>query len=249
MRQFFRGMYYFVLGIRHLTAKGLKRFILLPILFNCLLFVGIIYFTYDYLFSYSHYYISLLPAWLSFLNWLFLIFFVISFFLLFFVTFTVFFNLVASPFNGLLAEKAQRLFYQRDIPSVPFKQTILRSIKRQGQFLWYFFPRFIGMVFLFFIPIIHPIYPLLWFLFNSWILSIQYQDFVMDNNLIGFKKMRNKIQDNAMLSLGFGSCISLASFIPFVNLVILTAAVIGSVFLYNEEYQTTLNHHPRLLKE
>lgn len=237
MGDFIRGMHYFILGLSHLTAKGLKRFIVLPIIFNCLLFIGLFYFSYNYLYAYTHYYISLLPAWLHFLNWLFLILLFVSFFLLFFVTFTVFFNLIVSPFNGLLAEKAQRLFYQSDIPTSSFLHATLRSIKRQGKFLCYFLPRFLGMIILFFIPLIHPIYPFLWFLFNSWILSIQYQDFVMDNNLVSFDKMKEKIQDKAMLSFGFGACINITSIIPFINLIALPAAVIGSVFLYSNEYK------------
>ena len=36
---------------------------------------------------------------------------------------------------------------------------------------------------LFFVPFIHPFYPFLWFIFNAWMLNLQYQDFVMDNNL------------------------------------------------------------------
>ncbi|WP_058469678.1 sulfate transporter CysZ [Legionella jordanis] len=237
MSDFIRGMSYFLLGLRHLMTKGLKRFVLLPILFNLLLFIGLFYVSYHYLVSYSEYYINFLPSWLSFLHWALIVLFCISFFFLFLVTFTVIFNLLASPFNGLLAEKTQRLFYKSDVPSMPFFKTALRSIKRQGLFLRYFIPRFVGMIVLFFIPFIHPIFPVLWFLFNSWILSIQYQDFVMDNNLVSFENMRNKIKQKTMVSLGFGAGISLASFIPFLNIICLPAAVIGGVFLYKNEFR------------
>ncbi|MBA2650718.1 MAG: sulfate transporter CysZ [Tatlockia sp.] len=240
MTEFFKGMSYLILGIRHLFTNGLKRFVLLPMIFNFLLFIGLFYLVYHYAFPYSHYYISQLPSWLHFLSGLFLVIFAISFFLLFLSMFTVLFNLVAAPFNGLLAEKAQILLYHSKIPSLSLTEITIRTIKRQAQFLGYFLPRFIGMILLFFVPFIHPFYPFLWFLFNAWILSVQYQDFVMDNNLINFQEMRLKMKDKRTLSLGFGSLINLVSFIPFLNLITLPAAVIGGVILFCEEHKNLL---------
>lgn len=237
MNDFFKGMFYVISGIRHLLNNGLKRFIVLPIICNFLLFAGLFYLIYHYAFPYSLYVTNQLPSWLSFLNGLFLIIFVISFFLLFLSMFTVLFNIVAAPFNGLLAEKAQNLLYGSNIPSLSFTEIAWRSIKRQGQFLAYFFPRFLLMIILFFVPFLHPVYPFLWLLFNAWILSIQYQDFVMDNNLINFREMRFMVKDKAMMSTGFGLLINLVSFVPILNLIILPAAVIGGVIFYCEEHK------------
>ncbi|WP_267313900.1 sulfate transporter CysZ [Legionella antarctica] len=212
----------------------MKRFIILPMIFNFILFGGLFYFTYHHLFSYSTYYLDKLPSWLSFLSGVLLIIFIISFFLMFLSLFTVFFNVIAAPFNGLLAEKAQFLLYGIPTPSLSFSKMAHRSIKRQGQFLKYFLPRLSGMFLLFFVPFIHPIYPFLWFFFTAWMLSTQYQDFPMDNNLISFRQMRQKIKNNKMRSLGFGSLINLFSFIPLLNIVIMPAAVIGSTIFYCE---------------
>jgi CysZ protein len=241
MTDFFKGMGYAVLGMKHLFTNGLKRFVLLPILFNIFFFILSFYLIYHYVFPYCYYYVNLLPSWLSFLSGLILVLFALGFFLLFLSMFTVLFNLVAAPFNGLLAEKTQNIVYQSNIPSLSFREIAVRTIKRQGEFLGYFIPRFIVMIMLFFVPLIQPVYPFMWFIFTAWILSVQYQDFVMDNNLIDFKKMQSSIKEKSMLSLGFGSAINLLSFIPFLNLIILPAAVIGGVLLFCEE-------HPDLLK-
>ncbi len=152
--------------------------------------------------------------------------------------FTVFFNLIAAPLNGLLAEKTQNIFFGSAIPSLPFYKIVLRSIKRQIEFLSYFLPRFLVIGGLFFIPFLQPIYPFLWFLFNAWILSIQYQDFAMDNNLISFKETRKKVASSKMHSLGLGFSINLVSFIPILNILTLPAAVIGGTMLCCE-----LNKH------
>ncbi|RUQ91508.1 sulfate transporter CysZ [Legionella septentrionalis] len=244
MNDFLQGIVYLLSGVRHLLSKGLKRYILLPVFFNFLLFAGLFYLIYHYLFPYSYYYIEQLPAWLSFLSTVFLIVFIISFFLLFLSMFTVMFNLLAAPFNGLLAEKAQKILYQSAIPSLSLAEITIRTIKRQGQFVAYFLPRFIIVCLLFFVPLIQPIYPFIWFLFNAWMLSFQYQDFVMDNNLVTFNAMREKINDNRLMTLGFGAFINFLSFIPFLNLITMPAAVIGGVILYCEENKRFLKPLP-----
>lgn len=242
MSDFILGMHYMLLGMRHLLTDGLKRFIILPLAFNFLLFSGLLYVIYHYLSPYSAYYVDQLPGWLSFLNSVFFVILAVSFFLLFLSMFTVIFNLIAAPFNGLLAEKAQQLLYGTRIPSLTFAQITLRSIKRQAQFMGYFLLGFIVMCLLFFVPFIHPFYPFMWFLFNAWMLSMQYQDFAMDNNLVAFRDMKKKVNDQKMLTLGFGSFINLASFVPVLNVFVMPAAVIGSVILYCDQHSdATIN--------
>lgn len=230
-----RGMLYLFRGVQALLTKGLKRFVLLPLLFNFMLFTGLFFVINHFLFPYTVEYINQLPTWLHFLHDVLFVFFFISFFLLSLSMFTILFNVIAAPFNGLLAEKAQVLLFRSSIPSLSFADVAWRSIKRQGQFLAYYFPRFIGMCCLFFVPFVQPIYPLLWFIFNAWMLSMQYQDFVMDNNLVAFQPMKEKLQQKKWLALGFGSLINLTSFIPILNIIIMPAAVVGAVILYKIE--------------
>ncbi|TAL61002.1 MAG: sulfate transporter CysZ [Legionella sp.] len=237
MINFFKGMNYFFQGLKKLSTPGLKRFIIIPIVFNFLLFTSLFYLSYHYLLPYAHYYIDKLPSWLSFLSSLIIVFLVITFLLLFLAMFTVMFNIIAAPFNGLLAEKVQKIIYGRAVPSVAFSTMAVRSLKRQGKFLRYFIPRFLGMGVLFFVPFIQPIFPVIWFIFTAWMLSMQFQDVPMDNNLVGFEQMKQEIKINTMRSLGFGASINLASFIPFFNVLTLPAAVIGSTMLYCDTHQ------------
>lgn len=235
MTNFFQGVMYWVRGFQHLHTKGLKRFVILPILFNILFFSGLFYVLNHYLLTYTYYYVDKLPSWLSFLSWVFFIIFLISFLVVFLLLFTVMLNLIAAPFNGLLAEKTQKLLFNSTIPSQPFVQIALRTIKRQAQFMGYFLPRLLIMGLLFFVPLIQPAYPFLWFLFAAWMLSMQYQDFAMDNNLISFNQMKQKIKEKRLQTLGFGSVINLVSIIPILNIFLMPAGVIGSVILYCEQ--------------
>ncbi|KTD60299.1 putative sulfate transport protein CysZ [Legionella santicrucis] len=244
MKSFWQGTFYLLRGIRHLFTKGLKRFIILPLVLNCLMFAGLFYLISHYLLPYSYHYLNQLPSWLSFLSTLFFIIFILGFFLMFLSLFTVVFNVIAAPLNGLLAEKTQNILYESFIPITSFYQMVLRSLQRQMEFLRYFLPRFLGIGILFFVPLLQPIYPLIWFIFNAWMLSIQYQDFAMDNNLVGFKEMRREVTRNKMRSLGLGCSINLASLIPVINILVMPAAVIASTILYCETRTLSLkmNH-------
>ncbi|CEK11007.1 sulfate transporter CysZ [Legionella hackeliae] len=254
MKDFFLGVYYFFLGFKNLTQKGLKAFVILPIIFNLLIYIALAYIGYHYLSPIVHHYVSKLPEWLSFLSGFFTVLFFILFILFFLTTFSVLANICAAPFNGLLAERAQKLLMKDVIPERAFLSVVLQTIKRQGQFIRYYIPRLLLMCLLFFIPPLHPLLPFLWFLFNAWVLSIQYQDFAMDNNLIDFKAMRTIINHSKALSFGFGMTISSLSFIPFLNLIIMPAAVVGGVFLFYDNkhksnYLSNLLSHSQKLKE
>src|SRR5438046_2589823 len=122
MTDFIKGMLYVLKGMSCVFHKGLRRFVLLPILFNFLVFFTIFYLIYHYLLPFFHQYIAMLPSWLGFLSGLLLIVIWLGFFIMFIALFTVLFSMAAAPFNGLLAEKAQNLFCQSRIPSLPLKE-------------------------------------------------------------------------------------------------------------------------------
>jgi CysZ protein len=234
------GARYLILGLGRLTTPGLKRYIILPILFNIIVLAFLLFLFYYYIFGYSHYLTEHLPPWLDFFSSIVFIILIISAVFLLLSLFMVLLNIIAAPFNGLLAEKTQTIFYDQQINSQPFLKVAVRSLRRQFQFLGYFFLRLLGMGILFLVPFIHPFYPFLWFLFTAWMLSVQYQDFVMDNNLHNFQEMLEKIRLRRSLSLGFGVAIHLLSFIPLLNIFIMPAAVIGSVMMYCDENKNSL---------
>lgn len=235
MMDFFQGINYWFKGLQLLQTKGLKRYVIIPIAFNLLFFVALFYVLNHYLLSYTYYYVDQLPSWLSFLSWVFFIIFLVSFFVVFVLVFTVMLNVIAAPFNGLLAEKAQKILFHSSVPSQSVARMLVRTLKRQTQFLAYFLPRLLVMIILFFVPLVQFIYPLLWFAFSAWILSLQYQDVAMDNNLINFDAMRDKLQHNRLSTLGFGTMTNLASIIPFLNILVMPAAVIGGVIMFCEK--------------
>lgn len=101
------GFHYFLEGFSIMMQPGLKRFVFLPIIVNIIILGGAfiwLYFqidgwvaaTLDYLPNWLH--------WLHFILWPLILFSIILVFGYFFSTVA---NIIASPFNSLLAEKVE----------------------------------------------------------------------------------------------------------------------------------------------
>ncbi|WP_371440265.1 EI24 domain-containing protein [Candidatus Coxiella mudrowiae] len=63
------------------------------------------------------------------------------------------------------------------------------AFKRQVQFIFYYLPRAILVLILFFILLMQVIAAPLWFLSNAWMMTVQYMDYPMDNHCVLFREM------------------------------------------------------------
>ena len=93
---------YFFQGLKLLTRQELRKFVLIPVLINIVL--------YSIALILGYYYVSdlidqFIPDWLTWLSWILWPLFFISFFIAGFFTFTILANLIAAPFYGMLAAK------------------------------------------------------------------------------------------------------------------------------------------------
>ncbi|MCD6055434.1 MAG: sulfate transporter CysZ [Gammaproteobacteria bacterium] len=232
------GSHYVLEGFRLINQKGLRRFVILPVLFNIILFTLFWYVGFHFFTAFLHWLDGLLPHWLQWLHWLLWPLFVFSCVIIFAYTFTFVTLLLAAPFNGLLAEKVEALLSGEIIPS-PTLWALLkdmpRIVKREIQKLWYYLPRALGLFILFFIPLIQLAAPLVWFLFTAWSMAMLYVDYPMDNHRLPFKTLCQQMRSQPFLYLSFGAMIALFTVIPFLNLVIMPAAVAGATKLYVEQ--------------
>ena len=106
------GFSYFSQGFSLIRTKGLKRFVFVPLAINLILFATAFYFLYGQIETGITYLISMIPEWLGWLKKA-LVFFlwplaIISVLLIFALIFGTLANWIAAPFNGVLAEKANR---------------------------------------------------------------------------------------------------------------------------------------------
>ena len=107
-----------------------------------------------------------------------------------------------------------------------------RLLRRQFQLLGYWLPKAILCLLLFFVPFVHVLAPVLWFLFNAWMMSMQYMDYPMDNHRVSFARMRYQLAERRAFYLGFGSAVLLMSMIPIINVLVMPAAVIAATEVY-----------------
>ena len=230
------GIQYFLSGFKILTTKGLKRFVLVPLLINFLLFSVAIVYLLNELGLHVDSIVALLPNWLT---WLEFFIYPIALTLMLFVfslVFTSAANWLAAPFNGVLAERVEQLLSGQHPPQdniTAIIKAIPHTLVREWKKLWYFVPRFIGF---FLIGFILPgIGQVIWFLFIAWVLAIQYCDYAFDNNKRNFDTMRYVLRHNKSACFGFGACVSIFTMVPFVNLLVMPVAICGATAMWVDE--------------
>ena len=140
---FYSGVNYFFQGVKLLTRPELRRFVLVPLIINTLVFTAAIWvaiYQFDLLLGW------LLPQgsdwWAELSRAVLWLFFAAVVLLILFFTFTVLANLLGAPFNGLLSEKIEG-YLSGDTVNGPdgirdFMSTILPSIKSELKKMLYF---------------------------------------------------------------------------------------------------------------
>ncbi|NNE36916.1 MAG: sulfate transporter CysZ, partial [Gammaproteobacteria bacterium] len=106
MRDFVRGLFSAFYGFKLIGKKGIRIFILGPLIINSLLFTAIIVFGFGE-FTELVSWIESQWQWLSWISWLLWPIFILINLIVVFFCFSIIANLIASPFNGLLSEATE----------------------------------------------------------------------------------------------------------------------------------------------
>ncbi|BCG26890.1 sulfate transporter CysZ [Pseudomonas tohonis] len=233
------GPQYLGEGLKLILSPGLRLFVLLPLTLNLVLFIALIGFAMQQFSGWVDAFMPSLPSWASFLEYLIWPLFVILVLLLVFFSFTMIANIIAAPFNGFLAEKVEVVVRgQDDFPPFSWAELtamVPRTVGRELRKLGYFLPRAIGLLILSFIPGVNLVATPLWFLFGVWMMAVQYIDYPADNHKLGWNEMLAWLREKRWQSLGFGGSVYLALLIPFVNIVMMPAAVAGATLFWVRE--------------
>lgn len=233
------GPQYLGEGLKLILRPGLRLFVLLPLTLNLLLFIAMIGFAMREFSGWVDAFMPSLPDWASFLEYLIWPLFVALVVLLVFFTFTMIANIIAAPFNGFLAEKVEVVVRgQDDFPPFSWAELVAmvpRTIGRELRKLGYFLPRAAGLLILSFIPVVNLVSTPLWFVFGIWMMAVQYIDYPADNHKLGWNEMLAWLREKRWQSLGFGGSVYLALLIPFVNIVMMPAAVAGATLFWVRE--------------
>lgn len=239
MQDLYKGANYLLKGFSLIHQKGIRRFAYIPMAINTLLFSFAIWLGFN---KFDQWINSLMPNWLpewllGALMWVIWPLFASMLVLIVFFTFSIIANLLAAPFNGVLAEAVEIKLLGGTVPSLSWKEIIKdtpvmlwNEIRKIIYLLLWMVPLFI----LSWVPIINIVAPVLWVAFSSWMLAIDYHDYPMGNHQLKFPQQRALLRQKRSLALGFGLATLGATMIPFVNFLVIPAAVAGATALYLE---------------
>ncbi len=234
------GALYLLKGFSMLRLPELRRFVLVPLIVNILLFASMSVLLYSSLNDFILQLVAGLPEWLQWIDWLIWLLLGISIILFAYFTFTIIANIISAPFNGILAEAVEdyKLGKKENNASMGnvFAE-IIPALKDEGRKIFYSLSRSIPLLILLLIPGINFIASMLWLLFGTWILSLQYLDYPLSNQKILFTQQRSLLKTKRWLIFGFGGAVMLGTMLPIVNFFIVPSAVIASTLIYIDHFR------------
>ena len=214
-------------GLKLVSNPQLRKFIIMPILINLVL--------YSLALALGYFYISSLitqsiPGWLSWLEWLIWPLFFISFSVIGFFTFTLLANIIAAPFYSLLAAKTLMLISGETqvVKELPIGQVILSELKR----FTYLISRMLPLLILFIIPVINLIAPIIWTVLSAWGMGLEFMAYPLENQGLLFDQQKQQARSRRWAVLSFGGLTMLGLSIPLFNLIMGPVAVIAAT-IYN----------------
>ena len=231
--------YYLAKGFGLLLQPGIRRYVIMPLLINFVLFTVFIIFGIAQFNDWATAYIPTLPDWLQWIEWLLWPIFLISFIAIGFFISLMLANLIAAPFNSLLAEAllsklrpgaiAPPLGLIATLKAVPTE--VSSEIKKFGHFAI----RSLPLLILFLIPGINIVAPFLWLAFSAWVLAVENLEFPMSAAGLLFNDIRRELGRQRLATLSFGGVVLLISVIPVINFFTLPIAIAGASVFYVEQ--------------
>lgn len=226
------GAGYLIEGFRLLSHPRLRLFVVVPVLVNFVLFMVITSLLIQQFTALLNYLMEWLPGFLDFLAWVVGIILALMILLVYGYGFSMITNVIAAPFYGILAEKAEEIIIGRPLDGEPLLQMIPRTLLRELRKVWYFLWRSLIIFMLTFIPLIGAAIGVLW---GAWSMAIQYGDYAADNHQTDFHRFRTLLSARLWSSLGFGGIVILGLMVPVLNILVMPAAVVGGTLFWVEE--------------
>jgi len=227
-------------GFELVRKPEIRVYVIMPLLINIILFSSLIWFGYAQFSPIVEWVIDLVPGFLDFLRWIIWIVITSMTAIIVFFTFSPIANIVAAPFNALMSEKIEEMLTGEDINSgMSFMEVAINSVSSQLRKLIYILLWSAGLLLVSVIPVINFISPVLWVIFGSWLLSLEYLDYPMGNHDLAFSQQKKIISKRRGLSLGFGGMVMVLTSIPIVNFFVMPIAVAGATAMWVEQLRSS----------
>ena len=222
-------------GLEIALSPKCRAYVIVPIIVNFILLTAGSIAAYYGIKYYVFQWTDTLPSFLAFLGWIITALATLSVIILSFWLFSAIATIIASPFYGLLADRAEMIIHGQQSEDEGFAgviRDIPRCLKREIQKQIFFLPRLLLCVLITIIPVVNVISPLPWFLLGSWMGCLQYADYAYDNHKVPFAQMRADLGSSKLSVFSFGAIVALLTAVPVLNLVVPPAAVCAGTSLY-----------------
>jgi CysZ protein len=228
-------------GLRLIFRSGFRRYAAIPLLINIALFSALGALLFNNLGPWVDGLLS--PGgWHDYVRWLVWPLAAVAFLLVGYFGFTLIGNVIAAPFNDLLA--ARILATDSAKHGAPPDSggsgltwgEALASVGDELRKLWYLVSRSLPALVLFLIPGVNVAAPAVWFLVGSWLLAFEYLDYAFATTGTRFADQRRLLRKDPLATVGFGAGVSALMLIPGLNLAAIPASVAGACLLRQDRW-------------
>lgn len=228
-------------GFRVLTKPGVRLYVIIPLALNFLVFALLIWAGMSFFGDLLNWLLPDSDSSLWILYWILWLAFFLTAMIIVFYSFSIIANLIAAPFNGLLAEAVEHHLTGQTAPGGLLKavKEFIPSIAAELKKLLYLIGWSIPLLILNFIPGVNILAPVLWVLFSAWMMGLQYLDYPFANHGVFFSQQRKRLGGHRIPTTMFGGGVMLATLIPVVNFFVMPAAVAGATIMWVERFANT----------
>lgn len=227
-------------GFSLVFRPGVRRFVVIPLLINIAVFSLAIWFGIATFASLLNSFLGWVPSWLGFVQWLLWPFAVLTILLIVYYGFAMIANLIAAPFNSLLAERIEHLLEGKPSGPDPDYGGLIagagRTIASEAKKIVYQLGWLVVLLLLTVIPGVNFIAPMAWAWFGAHMLSIEYVDYPMGNHNLYFRDVRRALREDRWTALGLGSGIMLMTLIPVLNFLAMPVGVASGTVYFVGRY-------------
>lgn len=223
-------------GFRWLMRPGMKRFVILPILGNMLIFAlasVLLFFALE----------SAMDRWLpesvSWLRWLLFPLAAVAMLLASLFSFTLLANLLLGPFLGALSARVWREL-GREMPDVPYRgmwSEFRFDLGIELRRLAYSLLCLLGVFVLSFVPVVQLIAAPLGVLVGAWLLAFEFVAHPLGPYRMDLAAQLRFLREHRWMALSFGLATMGALLVPVLNLAVVPAAVAGMTVLTHERFR------------
>ncbi|RMG36480.1 MAG: sulfate transporter CysZ [Gammaproteobacteria bacterium] len=240
MRGIVQGFLFPLQGLRLIFRPGFRRYVVVPLLLNIVIFALLAWLGVHYFEGFMDHYLPE-ASWWSFVRPLLWVLFALAYAMTLFYGFTVLANLVASPFNSILAAKIEEALTGRRPTGAETGvfASIWPAVSAELNKFFYMASRMIPLLVLWLISALIPglnlIVSALWLAAGFWFLTLEYLDYPMANHDLAPKQQRRLLGRRRLKSLAFGSGVTLLMLV--LGFVAMPASVAGATLFWVRDLQ------------